>query len=76
MLTPWPVVAATTPTMVDNAGDVVTEVVGEGSATVLASVNYTLVADREVETLRAKITTGRTLTGNESPDILVVMLAQ
>jgi len=38
---------------VDNAGDVVTEVVGEGSDTVYASVGYTLGAVSEIEFLRA-----------------------
>ena len=49
---------------VDNAGDVVTENVGEGTDTVLASVSYALAAATEVETLRANATTGLTLTGN------------
>ena len=49
---------------VDNAGDVVTENVGEGTDTVWASVNYALAAGTEVETLRANATTGLTLTGN------------
>ncbi len=49
---------------VDNAADVVTENVGEGTDTVLASVSYALAAGTEVETLRANATTGLTLTGN------------
>ena len=49
---------------VDNAGDVVTENVGEGTDTVWASVSYALAAGTEVETLRANATTGLTLTGN------------
>ena len=51
---------------VDNAGDGVTEAVGEGSDTVYASVGYALGAGSEVEVLRANAgATGLTLTGNE-----------
>ncbi len=51
---------------VDNPGDTVTEAVGGGNDTVYASVNYTLQAGQEVETLIANAgTTGLTLTGNE-----------
>ena len=49
---------------VDNAADVVTETAGEGTDTVMASVNYALAAGSEVESLRANATTGLTLTGN------------
>ena len=52
---------------VDNAGDVVTEAVGEGTDTILASVSYTLAAGSEVEKLTATGSTGLTLTGNELP---------
>ena len=41
-----------------------TESVGEGTDTVMASVSYALAAATEVETLRANATTGLTLTGN------------
>ena len=50
---------------VDNAGDVVTETAGQGTDTVMASVNYALAAGSEVEVLRASGATGLTLTGNE-----------
>jgi Ca2+-binding RTX toxin-like protein len=56
---------------VDNAADVVTETVGQGTDTVMASVNYTLAAGTEVEALRANATTGLKLTGNASSHILV-----
>src|ERR1700736_1613235 len=56
---------------VDNAADVVTEAVGQGSDTVMASVNYTLAAGTEVEALRANAATGLKLTGNAYSHILV-----
>ena len=49
---------------VDNALDVVTESVGQGTDTIRASVNYTLAAGNSVEFLRVSGATGRTLTGN------------
>jgi Ca2+-binding RTX toxin-like protein len=49
---------------VDNVGDVVNEAAGEGTDAVFASVNYTLAAGVEVETLRVNVATGLTLTGN------------
>ena len=39
---------------VDNAGDVVTEALGEGIDTVFATVSYTLAAGSEVETMRVE----------------------
>ena len=58
--------------VVDNVADVVTEAVGGGSDTILSSVNYTLAAGSEVETLRANAgATGLTLTGNEFNNALV-----
>ena len=51
---------------VDNAGDVVTELAGEGADSVVASVSYELAAGTEVESLSAA--TGASpinLTGNE-----------
>ncbi|WP_428661642.1 hypothetical protein [Reyranella sp.] len=50
---------------VDNAGDRVTESVGEGTDTIFSTVSYALTAGQEVENLRARGTTGLTLTGNE-----------
>jgi Ca2+-binding RTX toxin-like protein len=57
--------------LVDNATDVVTENLGEGSDTVLASVNYTLAAGTEVEALKANSAAGLTLTGNEFSHTIV-----
>jgi serralysin len=57
---------------VDNVADVVTEAVGGGADTILASVSYTLAAGSEVEALRANAgATGLTLTGNEFNNTLV-----
>ena len=50
---------------VDNAGDVVNEAVGQGTDTVMASVNYSLTAGSEIEFLRGTGTSGLSLTGNE-----------
>jgi Ca2+-binding RTX toxin-like protein len=50
---------------VDNAADVVTEAVGQGTDTINASVSYTLAALQEVENLTASVATGLSLTGNE-----------
>ena len=47
---------------VDDAGDVVTEAVAEGTDTVNTAINYTLGAN--VENLTATVGTGLTMTGN------------
>jgi Ca2+-binding RTX toxin-like protein len=57
--------------VVDNALDVVTEAVGEGTDTIQASVSYTLAAGSEIEFLRGGGTTGLTLTGNEFNNTVV-----
>ena len=57
---------------VDNAGDVVNETAGDGTDTVMASVDYTLTAGQEIEFLRANAgATGLSLTGNELANRLV-----
>ena len=57
---------------VDNAADVVNETVGQGTDTVMASVNYSLTAGSEIEFLRANAgTTGLSLTGNALVNRLV-----
>jgi ELWxxDGT repeat protein len=56
---------------VDNAGDVVTEALGEGIDTVFATVSYTLAAGSEVETMRSNVATGLILTGNELNNIII-----
>ena len=56
---------------VDNAGDVVTEALGEGIDTVFATVSYTLAAGSEVETMGANVATGLILTGNELNNIII-----
>lgn len=51
---------------VDNGGDSVTEFIGEGTDTVIASVDYTLAMGQEIEALKAAATVaaGLALTGN------------
>ena len=56
---------------VDNVGDVVTEAAGEGTDTVLTTVNYSLAAGSEIEFLRVSGTAGLSLTGNEFDNTLV-----
>jgi Ca2+-binding RTX toxin-like protein len=57
---------------VDNAGDTVTELAGEGYDIIIANVNYTLGAGVYVEELVAPTasTTGYTLIGNELDNII------
>jgi Ca2+-binding RTX toxin-like protein len=50
---------------VDDAGDTAIEIAGEGADTVYADVDYALQAGSEIESLRANVDTGLTLTGNE-----------
>ena len=57
--------------VVDNAGDVVTEAVGQGTDTVFANVSYALAPDSEVEVMRANAGTGLTLTGNEFSHVII-----
>ena len=60
--------------IVDNAGDVVTEAIGEGFDQVQTSVSYSLTAGSEVEVLYADpatTTAAINLTGNEFDDIVV-----
>jgi len=56
---------------VDDADDQIIEAVGDGTDTVLATVNYTLDAGQEVEVLRGVGTTGLALTGNELDNVLL-----
>jgi Ca2+-binding RTX toxin-like protein len=57
---------------VDDAGDHVIELAGQGTDTVLASTSYTLEAGQEIERLRANAgSTGITLTGNELDNRIV-----
>ena len=57
---------------VDNAADVVNETAGQGTDTVMASVNYSLTAGSEIEFLRANAgATGLSLTGNALVNRLV-----
>lgn len=58
---------------VDNAGDRIIELDGEGTDTIYASVSYTLRAGQEVETIRAETlggTTAISLAGNEYGQII------
>ena len=57
--------------IVDNADDLVIEKVGEGSDTILATANYTLVAGSEIEVLQVSGTAGLALTGNEFAQTLI-----
>jgi len=57
---------------VDNAVDVVNELLSQGTDTVFAAVNYTLTAGSEIESLRANAgATGLSLTGNEFANAIV-----
>jgi Ca2+-binding RTX toxin-like protein len=60
--------------IVDNAGDLVYENVGEGYDTICASVSYTLQAGSSIELLQTDSTTGTAaidLTGNELANTLM-----
>nr|WP_246346968.1 calcium-binding protein [Sphingomonas jinjuensis] len=60
--------------VVDNIGDVVTEVAGEGRDTVFAEVSYTLAADAEVEVLSTSAngaTSTIALAGNGYAQVIV-----
>lgn len=57
--------------IVDNAGDQVIEGAGQGSDQVRSSVNYTLAAGQEIETLRARSSAGLTLKGNAFSNFLI-----
>jgi|GEM_PF-691010 len=51
---------------VDNAGDVVVELTGEGVDSIYTGIDFSLAADQEIEFLRADAgMTGLTLTGND-----------
>src|SRR5262249_25330772 len=59
---------------VDNAGDIVSELNGEGTDTVYASVSYTLGAGAYVESLQTSSAAGTTainLTGNAQAQTIV-----
>ena len=57
--------------IVDNSLDSVMENIGDGSDTVLASVDFTLAAGSEIEFLKANTTAGITLTGNEFANTII-----
>jgi Ca2+-binding RTX toxin-like protein len=58
--------------LVDNAGDVVNEAIGQGIDTVWSSVSYALSAGSEIEFLRANAgATGLMLTGNAFANAIV-----
>ncbi|MCW5737945.1 MAG: calcium-binding protein [Enhydrobacter sp.] len=57
--------------LVDNVGDQVIEGAGQGSDQVRSSVNYTLAAGQEIETLRARSSAGLTLKGNALSNYLI-----
>jgi serralysin len=56
---------------IDDAGDVVVELDGEGTDTVFTDIDFTLEAGVSVEALRAHVGTGLTLTGNERDNSIV-----
>jgi Ca2+-binding RTX toxin-like protein len=56
---------------VDDAGDRVSEAVGEGTDTVVSMTNYSLAYGSEIEFLRASGTQGLWLAGNEFANTLV-----
>ena len=57
---------------VDNRGDSVAEVVGEGTDTVYTKINFTISPGNSIQVLRANAgPTGLTLTGNEFDNTLV-----
>lgn len=56
---------------VDNAGDKVIEALGGGNDTVFSSVNYTLAAAQEIESLRVSGSAGLAMTGNEFANTLI-----
>jgi serralysin len=55
---------------VDDTGDLVVEAAGGGIDILYSSVNFTLAAGQEVETLRVYGSTGRSLSGNDQDNQL------